>query len=265
MRYKPLISLILISGLSVCVNAQTHQGEPYFLIRVVRTPIRPDPNAAIQPYRAVRASIDVLGLHSITGTSETWLIESHRSFSSIEGTDKALSEAPAPRSRDSVDEEVFAPSTRLIGLFRQGLSYRPDEAIKLLQTARYFQVTIFRIRPGADFDFAELVRLRKASFDSINLDRPEIGYQIISGSTSGMYMFLAPLPSMRMMDNGFARMPVYAEGLGPAGGKAGRQIASEADATREHLLFRVEPQKSHVSDAFGAADPEFWRPAIVNR
>jgi hypothetical protein len=145
------------------------------------------------------------------------------------------------------------------------LSYRPDEAIKLLQTARYFQVTIFRIRPGADFDFAELIRLRKASFDSINLDRPEIGYQIISGSTSGVYMFLAPLPSMRMLDNGFARMPVYAEGLGPGGGRAGRQIAAEADATREHLLFRVEPAKSHVSDAFGAADPEFWRTAIVSR
>ena len=261
-----LSQLALIAGFALCAEAQTHQGEPYFLVRIVRSPIRPEPNAAVEPYRASRAAVDVIGMNATTGTSQTWLIESHRSFSSIEETDKALSQAPLTRnSRGEIDEEVFAPSTRLIGLFRGGLSYRPEEAIKLMHTARYFQVTIFRIRPGADFELAELVRLRRAAFDSINLDRPEIGYQIISGSTSGMYMFLAPLPSMRMLDNGFARMPVYAEGLGPGGGKAGRQIAADADATREHFLFRVEPRKSYVSEAFAAADPDYWRPAIAPR
>jgi hypothetical protein len=266
MTFTRLSQLALIAGFALCAEAQTHQGEPYFLVRIVRMPIRPEPRAAIEPYRASRSAADVIGMNAITGISQTWLIESHRSFSSIEATDKGLSEAPPIRKAGGeIDEEVFSPSTRLIGLFRGGLSYRPEEAIKLLQTARYFQVTIFRIRPGAEFELSELVRLRRAAFDSINLDRPEIGYQIISGSTSGMYMFLAPLPSMRMLDNGFARMPVYAEGLGPGGGKAGRQIAADADATREHLFFRVEPQISHVSDAFGAADPDFWRPAIAAR
>lgn len=263
MVYRQLARLAVVIGFAACAGAQTHQGEPYFLIRIVRSPLRPDPHATIEPYRAARVGVDVIGLNAITGTSETWLIESHRSFASIEATDKALFEAQPSRSGEKIDDEVFAPSTQLIGLFRSGLSYRPEEAIKLLQTAHYFQVTTFRIRPGSDFDFAELIRLRRASFDSINLDRPEIGYQIISGSTSGMYMFIAPLPSLRMLDNGFARMPVYAEGLGPGGGKAGRQAAADADATREHLMFRVEPLKSHVTSSFAAADPEFWRPAIM--
>jgi hypothetical protein len=247
-------TITLITALASCAIAQT-QGEPFFLIRVVHSAPRPYPDdGAIQPYRAAKPGVDVLGMAAIIGTSQTWLIESHRSFSSIEAVDKALSQIPS----GAAEEEILAPSTRWIGLYRLGLSYRPDEALKLLPTARYFQVSIFRIRPGADLDFAELVQLRKASFDSINLDRPEIGYQIISGASSGVYVFLAPLPSLRTWDNGFARMPVYAEGLGFAGKKAGRQITAEADVTREHLLFRVEPRNSHVSKVFAEADPEFW-------
>jgi hypothetical protein len=151
------------------------------------------------------------------------------------------------------------PARRMIGLFRIGLSYRPDEAIKLIRSARYFQVTTFRIRPGADIDFSELIRMRKSAFDSINLDRPEIGYQIISGATSGTYVFLAPLPSLRTLDNTFARMPAHPEGGGGLRGKESRQIQWEADITREHMLFRVQPRMSHVTEGFAAADPEFWR------
>jgi hypothetical protein len=257
-------TLALIAAFAFSTQAQTQQGEPYFLIRIVQSPIRPEGDGPIGPYRISQPAVDVIGMNAITGTSQTWLIESHRSFSSIEATDKALSENRARLSQDGFDEEVIAPSTRYIGLFRTGLSYRPQEAIKLLQTARYFQVTTYRIRPGADFDFAELIRLRKLAFDVINLDRPELGYRIISGG-SGMYVFLAPLPSLRSMDEGFARMPVYAENLGRGGGQAGRQIAADTDATREHLLFRVEPQRSHVSESFAAADPDFWGPAIPRR
>ena len=251
--------------MSAFLGTAQQLGEPFFLIRIVRNAPRLDTDTTlIRAYDETKAPIDVLGMKAITGSSQSWLIESHRSFGSIEAVDKSLIDAPPTSdARDAWEEEAFSPSTRMIGLFRHGLSYRPDEALKLLQSARYFQVSIYRIRPGADFDFAELIRLRKASFDSINLDRPELGYQVISGGSSGTYVFLAPLPSLRTLDNGVARMPMYSDGSGHGGGAraAGRQIQAEADITREHMFFRVQPRMSHVSDAFAAADPEFWRGA----
>jgi hypothetical protein len=48
--------------------------------------------------------------------------------------------------------------------------------MKALPLARYFQVTIFRARPGTSYEFAEVMRIRNAAQDYINLDRPEIGY-----------------------------------------------------------------------------------------
>jgi hypothetical protein len=67
------------------------------------------------------------------------------------------------------------------------------------------------------------------------------------------------LPSLRTLDNTFARMPAHPEGFATPRGKESRQIQWEAEVTREHMLFRVHPNLSHVSEGFAAADPEFWK------
>ena len=37
------------------------------------------------------------------------------------------------------------------------------------------------------------------------------------------------------------------------------KVSEKLELNREHLLFRVEPRISYVSDDFAEADPEFWR------
>ncbi|HYP08573.1 MAG TPA: hypothetical protein VER03_20225 [Bryobacteraceae bacterium] len=234
--------LSAIAVLASALGAQT-LGEPYFLMRFTQG----EPSA-IQPYQDFNANIDVVGMQAITGETQTWLIEPHSSFASIEALDQAMSAARAVQAR------------RMIGVYRIALSYRPDEAIKLMRSARYFQISIFRTRPGADVDFAELIRLRKAAFDNMNVDRPELGYQILSGAGLGTYIFLAPLPSLRTLDNSFARMSNSPDGPSQSPRRQeSRQIQWEADITRELMLCRVQPGISHVTEAFSAADPEFWR------
>jgi hypothetical protein len=54
-------------------------------------------------------------------------------------------------------------------------------------------------------------------------------------------------------------MPANPEGITSHRSKESRQIQWEADVTREHMLFRVSPRLSHVSDSFAGSDPDFWR------
>ena len=51
-----------------------------------------------------------------------------------------------------------------------------------------------------------------------------------------------------------ARMPASLE----TGARPGSKIAADIEISREHLLFRVDPQISWVSQGFVSADPEFW-------
>jgi len=215
-----------------------------------------------RPYAAVRAAPDVVGLAAATGLPQTWMVELHANFASVEDLDKALSAQPrgfeASDSYGQPQEDLLAPPRTMIALYEHAWSYRPDEAVRLLPKARYMNVTIHRIRTGLEGDFAELVSLRKLTNDSINLDRPELAYHVIWGAPSGTYIVLSPLNTLRVMDEGVADVPAFAEPVADARAKAAPK-AADIEIGREHLLFRVEPRLSYVSDDFAAGDQQFWR------
>ena len=241
--------LLVTALLTFRAFAQT-PSEPPNLIRLHRIGSAPGAGVGfIRPYIDGRVPVTVLGMVAISGPSETWLLEALDSFAALEDVDKAL---------NAVATVAAPPGNSLIGIYRPGLSYRPQEAIKLVPMARYFQVSIYRIRPGTDSEFADLVKLRRAGFDSINLDRPEMSYQIISGAPSPTYIFLAPLTGLRTLDDGLAKSPAYADKVGETATKARKNIVAEAEVSRESLLLRVDPLSSYVSDSFASADPEFW-------
>ena len=235
----------------VC-HAQSY-GDAFSIIRLIRRPLSGgDPSEIVRNHRSARVPVDVIGVRSLSGVPQSWLLEAHGSFASIEATDSALA-AGAGNS----DAGAGGYAT-LVGLLRPGLSYRPADAIKTLPLARYFYVTIFRTKPGSSYEFAELMRLRNASQDFVNLDRPEIGYQVISGAESGTYVFLAPMQSLSAMDNAIATTWGRSDAAAHAARQASNKVASDAEIWREQLLFRVEPRMSYVSETFGGAAPDFW-------
>jgi hypothetical protein len=201
---------------------------------------------------------------SITGLPEVWQTELHQSFASIEDLDKAVSSVvPASASKgfsDPSQEDPLALSRTLIAFYRPGWSYRADQAIRMFPRAHYFHVTIYRVRPDAEADLGELVKLRRLSADSVNLDRPDLAYQVISGAPSRTFIFLAPLTSLKTMDEAVVETPVYAEAVAAARAKTASKVSADGEISREHLLFRVEPRLSYVSDEFAEADRQFWRP-----
>jgi hypothetical protein len=234
--------------------------EPPPIVQIVRKP--GTAVESIKPYTDSGAAVQVIGMRSVTGLPETWMVEAHYSWASIEDLDQKVSAlAATPVSRDPSDplyDDVLAPSRTMMARYRQEWSYRADDAIRNFAKARYFWISIYRIRPGTQSSFGDLVRLRRATNDAVNLDRPELAYQIISGAPAGTFIFLSPVLSLRSLDDGVAPLPAGAEGLA-AKARDGARLAADVEVSREQLLFRVEPRISHVSDEFANADKEFWR------
>lgn len=222
------------------------QADPPTVIRVIRNAQR----SGNIGYAEAKDAITVLGATSVTGPSETWSFEMLDSFASMEDLDKALSmvSAGVPYSDD-----VLPPARTLIALYRANLSHRWDEAAKIIPKARYFLVSIYRIRPGAQTSFADLVKMRTSRFESINFDQPEIAYQIMSGMPSGTFLFITPLVSLATFDDGLAKTP---DGIKEIA--AEQKLAAEVEIGHESFLFRIDPSRSYVSDEFASADPEFW-------
>ena len=147
------------------------------MIRILRYPARAARTDLIRPYAEGGTAVQVLGLTAISGPPEKWLIEGHDSFASLQAVDSALSSA----TRGDAPADYLPFSASAIAAYRPGLSYRPEEAIRLLPKARYINASVYRIRADSSEEFAQLIGARRRALDSVNLDRPEIAYQVISG------------------------------------------------------------------------------------
>jgi hypothetical protein len=247
--------ILLLAG---CAQAQGPTDVPPIL-QVIRKP-GTGGNGTIRPYNGAKAAVEVVGMTAITGLPETWGIELHQSFAEIEDLDRAIA-ATAVRGSTYAEpsqEDLLAPTRTMILLYQPGWSYRPQEAIRRLPRAHYFHVSIYRMKAGSDSDLGDLMRLRWREMDSVNLDRPDLVYRVVSGAPSGTYIILAPMISLKAMDDGVAKLPVFAEPLATAEAAAGKNAASQ-ELSREHFLFRVEPGQSYVSEEFSGVDPGFWR------
>jgi hypothetical protein len=238
-------------------SAAAAQGpsDPPPLLQIVRIP---GGSMAERPYQNAKTAVDVIGIASITGLPETWLLEAHPNFASIEDLDLALhSHAPAKPANQfgeaqPGDELPGAPRT-LVAAYLPSYSYRPGEATRSLPKARYFRVSIYRVKPGTVDFMNSLQSQRRHDYDEVNLDRPELAYRVISGAPAGTYLVLAPLTSLRQIDEGLLRLPGYLE---PAADQQSDNVLG-----REHLLFRVDPQISYVSPGFAGTDVDYWKPA----
>ena len=253
--------ILLMAGiLSSAAFGQSLTDVPP-IVQLVRNP--GTGAASTRDYASARAALNVIGLAAVTGPAETWLVEAHTSFASVEDLDQRLSVLTPARATNGayepLQDDVLAFSRTMLARYRANWSYHPDQAIRMFPKARYFQISLFRIRPGTEAEFGELLRLRRATADAVNLDRPDLAYQVISGAPAGTLVFLAPITSLRSFDEGVSPVPVFAEGMANAKAKDGSKLASETEISREHLLFRVEPRMSYVSSDFADVDPQFWR------
>ena len=127
--------------------------EPQILIRMIREPPREAATERILNYQGFRAGTLVLASNATTGPPETIFFEIHDSYASLESIDAVSHLAKL--------SERSAPFSTLL-LYVPGLSFRPDLAAKLLPSARYLQLSTYRIRPGTGPEFGELIRLRRA-------------------------------------------------------------------------------------------------------
>src|SRR6266853_2265689 len=126
--------------LLVCLSVSCALAQPPNLIRLVR-------QGSIQPYVDGQVRIKVLAMSVIAGPEEKWLIEMHDSFTSLESVDQALSGGASLQTQNAAPfpDDLLGQSRTLIAMYRPGLSYRPDEGMRMFPKMRYLDLAVIRI------------------------------------------------------------------------------------------------------------------------
>jgi len=243
--WRVSVTLLLAAGVGF--------AQPWPLIRLRQAHGTPGTAGfEVRPRSAPDAGIQVFGFTSITGRPETWQIETHMSFAGMEEFDG-----------NTRQDHRGGNVTTMVMVHRHNWSHRPDEALIAIGKAKYFQISMFQVGLGSEADFASLIAQRKARLDSINLDRPDLAYQVLYGAPAGTVILISPIITLKSLDEGVSRWSgAYFRSTGTPGqprGGGGSPVSSPvSEVLQDNILFRILPQYSGVSRETAAADPLFW-------
>jgi hypothetical protein len=256
----------------VAAAAQT-PGPPQVL-RIIRQTMKPGAVAeqeklattAARALARAKYPANFLALSSMSGEPETWIVESHDSFASLEAAATFVEKTPAVKWWLSQYEAQSGASVtqirRLLAIYRPDLSYRGDQLASDLPKMRYVSVVMVRLLPARDADFGEAVRLVKGAYEKSASDQPLVVYHLVSGAPGPAYLFLSPMVSLKTMDDSPARGKAMREALGEDAAAKTLKISAEVTAASESFLFALNPRLSYVSKEFAAVDPDFWTPRL---
>lgn len=198
---------------------------------------------------------------SVTGEPEFLSFDPFDSFAHI---DKAFAEwgpiyaahGELAKWQAQINRALKSQRT-IVGLRRDDLSYRANRID--LTNARFLRVLEVRLHPGHEEEFAEAFQKLRATYEKVDSNLPWVVYQANVGTPSPTFFAFVPMKTLAQNDDLLNLRDRLHEAEGEAADRM-HEIARTAYVQTESNLYAVRPEKSHVSKAFAAGDPEFWMP-----
>ena len=142
------------------------------------------------------------------------------------------------------------------------LTYNDEQSLRApvdIAHMRYFEISLFRVRPGHRAQWNELVKLVKAAYEKIP-DAHWAMYQAMFGQEDVTYVVFVPRKSAAEIDHDMMNDKQFVEAMGADGMKKLVELESAAVEFTQTNLFQFAPAMSYPRDEWIKADPEFWKP-----
>jgi hypothetical protein len=217
-------------------------------------------------YARAKSPYYYLALTSLTGANEAWFVVPFASHAAIgesmkrEATDPILSAELNRLQR--ADADLLDQVTTIQAIARPELSRGsfPD-----LSTARFWEISTWRMRPGHERDFEAAARAYGSASDRAGSRTGYRVYQVIAGMPEPTFLIFVSVNDYaefdQIMADGIATMSSASE----EEQEVFRKFSTEGLMSNETNRFRLDPGMSYVSPAVRASDPGFWAPKRAAR
>jgi hypothetical protein len=201
-----------------------------------------------------------LAVESITGKSRALFLTGYESFAAWEkdraATQKNTTLSAALDRAWAADGELLSETDSAAAVFHPEYSLRPEVDIPHM---RYFEISLYTVRPGHGHDWDEIVKMVKAAYEKIP-DAHWAMYEVAYGLQGNSYLVFNPMKSGAEIDKSFAQGKDFAAAMGEEGMKKLGELLSGAIESSQENLFAFNPKMSYPADEWIKADPEFWAP-----
>jgi len=202
-----------------------------------------------------------LAMASLTGSSEVWFVTPFDSYASW-GKDMAWgpvrSDLSATLSRLATADGQYLESLDIIearAVPELGVGAFPD-----LSTQRFWDITIWRIRPGHEKDFADATTAYRAIVKRAGVATNWRTYEVTAGMPNGTYLTFSSVSSFGGFDANMTATAAINKAMTPAERTMLAKFLSESVEFTTSNKYRLSPTMSYVPAETKAADPAFWNP-----
>jgi hypothetical protein len=200
-----------------------------------------------------------LALSSITGPQTVWFMspwDSYTAWGRSMSRDEANAELSAELERlSAADAEHVESLPSLEVMARADLSHGayPD-----LNKQRFWEITIMRVRPGHDDQFAAAAKAYQAMAARSMPNARWRVYQVSAGMPGSTYLIFSSIESFGQFDAMFAEGMAAEKAMTADERAVFQKFDTEALISAESNKYRLDPNMSYVSPETRASDPAFW-------
>ncbi len=265
----PLL-LLLSSGASVAAFAQDASVIPTNKILVVaREFTKPGRDhsahekteaAFVSASAASKISSRYYAVTSLSGPQRALFLYAYPTFAAWEAENKAIgSDSSLSAALDAAyvaDGDLLSSTDESVWVLRDDMSLNPGFRVG----ARYEEITQFRVKPGHDKDWEDLMKLVIAGYKKGVPEAHWGAYQEAYGSPGDGFIFITTIKSGDDIDSMFASGKRFEAAMGEDGMKKLEALEAVCVESEQTNLFAIDPKMSYPTDAFVKADPDFWKP-----
>ena len=209
-------------------------------------------------YEKAKNPYTYIALTSLTGPGEAWFVvpfQSHEAMEDAMKRDDDPSLAPALDRLRRADAELISGFRSILARARKDLSRGafPDTAKQ-----RFYEVTIFRVRPGHGRGFEAAAKAYGAAAERGAASTAYRVYEVVAGLPNPTYLVFSSVTSYAGFDKAIADDQAIMKAASSEEQGALQKFSAEGLINSETIRFRLDPGMSYVPQEVRAQDPAFW-------
>jgi len=267
-----LLSCLLSGCWSACAaqgKSEERHGPPKVLV-IMREFLKPGKqgsthekteSAFVQAFRKANWPQHYFSVDSLSGKPRSLFLVGYNSFADWEKDNQAVAKnaalSAALERASAADGELLSEYDTGVFTYREDYSLNPPADIAQM---RYFEISLFHVRPGHRNDWDELVKLVMKAYEKIP-DTHWVTFEANYGTDGGTYLVFNPIKSLSEVDKAMGQDKDFAAAMGPDGMKRLAELEAASVETSQTNLFMFNPRNSYPPDEWIKADPAFWKPS----
>ncbi len=265
--------LCVLCGCIGMAVAQEMPGPPKVLV-IQREFLKPgragsvhekSESAFVRAMTAAKWPTHYFGMESLSGRSRALFLMGYPSFAAWEKDN--LAEQKNATLSAALDRAAMADGDLLtefdqgVFVYREELSLRANVDIAHM---RYFDISMFKVRPGHEKEWDDLVKMYKEGFEKALPDAKWAVFESAYGNDNGgLFIVINPMKSLAEVDQSFADQKKFIDSMGEEKMKKLNEMSASCIESEQSNLFQFNPKMSYPMDEWIKADPDFWKPKVA--